>query len=121
MKEAKLVFTTKFMERDPFMIKQGEGLKGLYLWQIEDDSGKLPDYNIEPIKILKVSGDKEIWSSQPESVDITDIVKRIGTGLSPRDKFQLMARFVVDTSNGTSFAEWIEWHKVVLVVSYTNK
>lgn len=121
MKEAKLVFTTKFMERDPFMIKHGEGLKGLYLWQIEDDSGKLPDYNIEPIKILKVSGDKEIWSSQPESVDITDIVKRIGTGLSPRDKFQLMARFVVDTSNGTSFAEWLEWHKVVLVVSYANK
>ncbi len=121
VKEAKLVFTTKFMERDPFMIKQGEGLKGLYLWQINDDSGKLPGYNTEPVKILKVSGDDEIWNSPPESVDITDIVKRIGTGLSPRDKFQLMARFVVDTSNGTSFAEWLEWEKVVLVVSYANK
>ncbi len=121
VKEAKLVFTTKFMERDPFMIKQGEGLKGLYLWQIEDDSGKLPGYNIASLKELKASGDKEIWSSPPESVDITEIVKRIGTGLSPRDKFQLMARFVVDTSNGTNFAEWLEWEKVVLVVSYSKK
>ena len=121
VKEAKLVFTTKFMERDPFMIKQGEGLKGLYLWQIIDDSGVLPGYNTEPEKILKVSGDKEIWSSQPESVDITEIVKRIGTGMSSIDKFQLMARFVVDTSNGTSFGEWLEWNKVVLVVSYANK
>jgi hypothetical protein len=121
VKEAKLVFTTKFMERDPFLIKQGEGLKGLYLWQIEDDSGQLPDYTIEPEKILKVSGDDEIWDSPPESVDITDIVKRIGTGLSPRDKFQLMARFVVDTSNGTSYAEWLEWQKVVMVVSYAKK
>jgi hypothetical protein len=121
VKEAKLVFTTKFMERDPFMIKQGEGLKGLKLWQIEDDSGKLPDYYIDYIKKLKELGDDEIWNSPPESVDITEIVKRIGTGLSPRDKFQLMARFVVDTSNGTSFAEWLEWEKVVLVVSYANK
>ena len=121
VKEAKLVFTTKFMERDPFMIKQGEGLKGLYLWQIVDESGGLPDYNIDYEKILKVSGDDEIWNSQPESVDITEIVKRIGTGMSSINKFQLMARFVVNTSNGTSFAEWLEWNKVVLVVSYANK
>ena len=97
VKEAKLVFTTKFMER------------------------KLPDYNTEQYKILKISGDKEIWNSPPESVDITEIVKRIGTGMSSIDKFQLMARFVVDTSNGTSFGEWLEWNKVVLVVSYANK
>ncbi len=120
VKEAKLVFTTKLMKADPFAIT-GQGLKGLYLWQIVDDSGKLPDYKISYEKILKVSGDDEIWNSPPESVDITEIVKRIGTGMSNRAKFQLMARFVVDTSNGTSFAEWLEWNKVVLVVSYANK
>lgn len=70
---------------------------------------------------LKVSGDDEIWNSPPESVDITEIVKRIGTGMSSTNKFQLIARFVVDTSNGTSFAESLEWEKVVLVVSYANK
>ena len=70
---------------------------------------------------LKVFGDDEIWNSPPESVDITEIVKRIGTGMSSTNKFQLMARFVVDTSNGTSFAESLEWEKVVLVVSYANK
>ena len=121
VKEAKLEFTTKFMEADPFLNKPTTGLKGLYLWQTKEYSGNLPDYYIEPEKILKVSGDDEIWNSPPETVDITEIVKRIGTGLSPTDKFQLMARFVVDTSNGTSFAEWLEWQKVVLVVSYAIK
>jgi len=121
VKEAKLEFTTKFMEADPFLNKQTTGLRGLYLWQIEDDSGKLPDYYTEPVKILKVSGDDEIWNSPPESVDITEIVKNIGKGTRSNTKFQLMARFVVDTSNGTSFAEWLEWQKVVLVVSYAIK
>ena len=113
VKEAKLTFTTHKVIGDPFL--RGTGLRGLYLWQIRDDSGTLPDYNTEPVKELT-----ELLWELPEVVDVTEEVSRIGKGLSPSDRLQVRAGFVSKT-NGTATDDFIDWDSAVLTVTYARK
>jgi len=113
VKEAKLTFTTHKVVGDPF--ERGTGLRGLYLWQIRDDSGTLPDYNTEPVKELT-----ELLWELPEVVDVTEEVGRIGKGLSPSDRLQVRAGFVSKT-NGTANDDFIDWDSAVLSVTYARK
>ncbi len=113
VKEAKLTFTTLKVVGDPFA--RGAGLRGLYLWQMRDDSGTLPDYNTEPFKELT-----ELLWELPEVVDVTEEVSRIGRGLSPSDRLQVRAGFVRRT-NGTASDDFVEWNSVVLTVTYAKK
>jgi len=113
VKEATLTFTTREVVGDPFA--RGAGLRGLYLWQMRDDSGTLPDYNTEPFKELT-----ELLWEFPEVVDVTEEVSRIGRGLSPSDRLQVRAGFVRRT-NGTATDDFIEWDSAVLTVTYARK
>lgn len=113
VKEAKLTFSTRKVVGNPFL--RGAGLRGLYIWQIRDDSGALPDYYTEHFKDLT-----ELLWEPPEVVDVSDEVSRIGKGLSPSDRLKVSAGFVRKT-NGTSTDDFIEWYSVVLVVTYAKK
>lgn len=113
VKEAKLTFTTHRVVGDPFL--RGAGLRGLYLWQLRDDSGTLPDYYTEHVKDLT-----ELMWEPLEVVDVTDEVSRIGKGLSPSDRLQVSAGFVRKT-NGTSGDDFIKWHSAILTVTYARK
>ncbi len=116
VKDAKLTFTTKKVVSDPSPFAKGhEGLRGLHLWQIRDDTvGDLPGYYSDWERELA-----PIMWEPPEVIDVTEEVSRIGKGLSPR-RLQLRADFTSKT-NGNCIEQYIEWHSVTLTVTYAEK
>lgn len=116
VKAAKLTFTTKEVVGDPSPFAPGrEGLRGLHLWQIRDDtSGDLPSYYAD----WEMELGNIIWDP-PEVIDVTEEVSRIGKGLSPR-RLQLRADFTSKT-NGNCIKQYIEWYSVTLTVTYAEK
>ena len=114
VKEAQLTFTTKDVVGDPFRVPTG--LRGLHIWQIRSEAGRLPDYLTDPVKELT----EQVIFEPPEVIHVTTIVRNIGAGLSPSDRLRLMAGFQYE-SNHNSLAEYVEWCSVTLTVTYARK
>ncbi|GAI02137.1 unnamed protein product [marine sediment metagenome] len=53
-------------------------------------------------------------------IDVTDLVSKIGQGISASDRFQVEAKFVQQT-NGNNNPDYVEWERVILTVTYAEK
>jgi hypothetical protein len=111
IKEATLTFTTKKVVGEPFS-GTVTGLHGLHLCVIRSDPGQLPDFNI-----TKHNDVGDVFWEPPTTVDVTNFVRSIGQGITPIDRLQFEAKFL-DKTNGNNLAQYIEWEKVILTVSY---
>lgn len=112
VKDARLIFTTRVVSGTPFAFTGG--LRGLRLWQVRY-ADQLPDYLITGGKLDKTGSD---LYEPPTVVDVTPEVGFLVQAAATR--FQVEALFL-QTSNGNSVAEWIEWSNVKLEVTYTEK
>ena len=113
IKEAKLTFTTKKEAGKPF--DKITGLGGLHLYRVSYDPGQLPDFDISITHYKELTS--VMWEP-PGEIDVTRVISSIATGTS--DRLQLEARFR-DIKNGNHVADYVEWKKVTLTVTYTEK
>ncbi len=113
VKDAKLTFTTKQVVGEPF--DKNTGLAGLRLWQVRYEPGQLPDFATAPYSELALV----MWEP-PTVIDVTKLASNIGRGISASDRLQIEASFIHKT-NGNHIAEYVEWEKVTLTVTYAER
>jgi len=114
VKDAKLTFVIKGeVAGKPF--DKITGLGGLHIYEVRYDPGQLPDYSIDAYSELT----PVMWEL-PTEVDVTAEVSKIGQGLSTNDRLQIELKHL-DGTNGNSFADYVEWSRVTLTVTYTEK
>jgi len=113
VKDAKLTFTTKQVVGEPF--DKITGLAGLRLWQVRYEPGQLPDFATAPYSELALV----MWEP-PTVIDVTKLASNIGRGISASDRLQIEANFIHKT-NGNHIAEYVEWLRVTLTVTYAER
>ena len=114
VKDAKLLFTTRSVVGNPFIVAMNQSLNGLMLGKVSF-SGQLPSFNIIPSALQKAGA---AMFDPPAVIDVTpELVTLVNAGA---DRFQFMAYFgKIQNANVT--AEWIEWTDVKLQIVYTEK
>ncbi|MFW6150769.1 MAG: Ig-like domain-containing protein [Chloroflexota bacterium] len=114
VQEATLEFAVKTIRRDPFV--KPTGLGDLKIWQLRTEEGELPSFDVDPLRSI---GERS-YDYAPEEIDVTNIVNKIGLGLAGSDRLEVMAEFQYNT-NSNSLAEYIEWEKATVTVTYTER
>jgi len=114
VKDAKLTFTVKKVMGEPF--DKMTGLGGLHIYEVLYEPGQLPDFSTKEYHELAPS---IIWEP-PTVIDVTDLVSKIGQGISASDRFQVEAKFV-QQFNGNYNPDYVEWERVILTVTYAEK
>ncbi|MFW6150319.1 MAG: hypothetical protein ACOC6A_02175, partial [Chloroflexota bacterium] len=77
---------------------------------------ELPPFDVEPRQWI---GERS-YDYVPEEIDVTNIVRKIGLGLAGSDRLEVMAEFQVNT-NSNCLAEYIEWERVTVTVTYAER
>jgi len=113
VRDAKLTFTVKKVMGEPF--DKMTGLGGLHIYEVRYE-GQLPGFSTKEYHEL---APLTIWEP-PTAIDITDLVSKIGQGISASDRFQIEAKFVQQT-NGDCTPDYVEWERVILTVTYAEK
>lgn len=113
VKDAKLSFTTKQVVGKPF--DKITGLGGLHIFAIRYEPGQLPDFATAPYSELALV----MWEP-PTVIDVTKLASNIGRGISASDRLQIEASFIHKT-NGNHIADYVEWEKVTLTVTYAER
>ncbi len=122
--QATLNFKTGFIaashDLDPHGYVEGEPqyrlwtkLHGLNVYQVEYESGGLPDYDPQRVRELTQS----TLFEAPTQIDVTDVVRALAATAAENGRFQVMVAFSIDT-NPNMFAEYISWSTVTLDVMY---
>lgn len=114
VKDAKLTFT---MKREPVgePFHKITGLGGLHIFAVHYEPGQLPNFSPEEYSELH----PDIWQL-PTVIDVTDLVSKIGQRISASDRLQIEASFIHET-NGNYIAEYVEWLRVTLTVTYAER
>lgn len=122
IQKATLSFTHKRTAGDPFSLSSlGLGLGGIRVWIVRYDPTGLPRFGVATITevqelfVPELAG--EPLRASPVEFDITTYVERIGQNMATDDFVQLMVGFQ-KTSNNDGKADFVEWEKATVTVTY---
>jgi len=124
VQKATLTFTQKRTGGDPFSLSNlGLGLGGIRVWIVRYDPTALPRFGVATITevqelfVPELAG--EPLRASPAEFDITTYVERIGQNMATDDLVQLMVGFQ-KTSNNDGKADFMEWEKAAITVTYVR-
>jgi len=115
VQKATLEFAINTIRRDPFALPP-TGLAHLKIWQLRTEEGTLPPFDVEPRQGIG----ERTYDHAPEEIDVTNIVRKIGLGVAGSDRLEVMAEFQYNT-NSNSLAEYVEWEKATVTVTYVER
>lgn len=115
VKDARLTFTVKKVMGEPF--DKMTGLGGLHIYEVRYEPGQLP--GLKEYNEYHELAPSIIWEP-PTVIDVTDLVSKIGQGISASDRFQVEARFI-QQFNGNYNPDYVEWERVTLTITYAEK